>query len=167
MFLYLVRHAIAGNPDPAQWPDDRDRPLTPAGEKKFRQVAAGLAELVPTVDVVLSSPLLRAWQTAVILQKKSGWPEPQRFDALEPGTPPSDVVAALQPHASAQSVALVGHEPSLHELASYLLTGDPSTVRMDIRKGGVVCLVSEDSPRGGAAVLDWLARPRILRGLAV
>src|SRR5262245_36656067 len=149
MFLYLVRHAIAGQPDPAQWPDDRDRPLTPDGEKKFRQVARGLNELVPSVDVVLSSPLLRAWQTALILQKQAGWPEPRRFEALEPATPPADAVAALQPHASAQSVALVGHEPSLHELASYLLVGDPSLVRIVMRKGGVACLLCEDAPRGG------------------
>src|SRR5215471_19083588 len=88
MYLYLVRHAIAFEPDPAQWPDDRDRPLTPEGEKRFRQAALGLRELVPSVDAVLSSPLVRAWQTAAILARKAGWPEPQRFDALEPGTPP-------------------------------------------------------------------------------
>jgi phosphohistidine phosphatase len=166
MFLYLVRHAIAAVPDPARWPDDRDRPLTPDGEKKFREAAAGLAELVPTVDVTLSSPLVRAWQTALILQKRAGWPEPQRLDALEPGAPPADVVDALQPHTSAASIALVGHEPSLHELASYLLTGDPGTVRMALRKGGVVCLATDNSaPRGGGAYLEWVARPRILRAI--
>jgi phosphohistidine phosphatase len=166
MFLYLVRHAIAGQPDPAQWPDDRERPLSPEGEKKFRKAARGLQSLVPSVDVVLSSPLVRAWQTAEILEKKAGWPAPQRLDALEPGVAPADVVNVLLPHASAQAVVLVGHEPSLHELASYLITGDPATVRMTLRKGGVVCLLCENAPRAGAAQLEWLVSPRILRVLA-
>src|SRR5260221_325312 len=112
MLLYLVRHAIADDPDPARWPDDRDRPLTEDGEKKFRKVAEGLARLVPSVDVLLSSSLVRAWQTAVILQKRAGWPEPVRLPALEAGGAAADVVEGLQPHASAASVALVGHEPS-------------------------------------------------------
>lgn len=167
MLLYLVRHGIAGEPDAARWPDDRDRPLTPEGEKKFRQVAAGLAMLVPGVDVMLSSPLVRAWQTAVILQKRADWPEPLRLDALEVGGVPSNIVDGLLPHASAASVALVGHEPSLHELASYLLTGDPGSVRTVLRKGGVICLETENgAPRAGGAHLEWIVRPRILRALA-
>jgi phosphohistidine phosphatase len=165
MYLYLVRHAIAFEPDPAQWPDDRDRPLTPEGEKKFRQAAQGLRDLVPSVDAVLSSPLVRAWQTAAILARKAGWPEPQRFDALEPGTPPPEVVEALQPHASFASVALVGHEPSLHELAAYLLSGDTSSPQLVMRKGGVACLEFDNAPRAGGGRLDWLVRPRILREL--
>jgi phosphohistidine phosphatase len=167
MNLYLVRHAIAFNPDPATWPDDRDRPLTPDGEKKFRRAVRGLKALVPGVDVVLSSPLVRAWRTAELLQKTGGWPEPTRFDQLEPGTPPTDVVDALKPHASARSLALVGHEPSLHELLSYLLTGDPSNVRATMKKGGVACLTINDGPRAGSAALQWVLQPRVLRSLAV
>ena len=124
MFLYLVRHAVAGDADPAQWPDDRDRPLTPDGEKKFREVAAGLATLATKVDVLLSSPLVRAWQTAVILQKHAGWPEPLKSEALAFAIP-AEVIDALQPHASVGSMALVGHAPGMYEFASYLLTGDP------------------------------------------
>ena len=146
MFLYLVRHAVAGNADPAQWPDDRDRPLTPDGEKKFREVAAGLATLAPKVDVVLSSPLVRAWQTAQILQKHAGWPEPQK---------------------SVSSMALVGHAPGMQEFASYLLTGDPAAVPITLRKGGVICLQTEDgAPRARGAVLEWVARPRLLRSIS-
>jgi phosphohistidine phosphatase len=166
MYLYLVRHAAAGEPDPAQWPDDRDRPLTPDGDEQFREVAAGLAELVSTVDVVLSSPLVRALQTAAILEKKAGWPEALHFDALEPGAQAQDVLDALQPHATASSIALVGHEPTLHELASYLLTGDAATVAISMRTGGVVCLSTEDgAPRAGRALLEWAVHPRILRAI--
>src|SRR3954454_17784885 len=114
MYLYLVRHAVAGNADPAQWPDDRERPLTPDGEKKFREVAAGLATLTPKVDVVLSSPLVRAWQTAQILEKLAGWPEPQKSEALAFAIP-AEVMDALQPHAAVSSIALVGHAPCMQE----------------------------------------------------
>ena len=67
MDLYLVRHGVAYDPDPAQWPDDKDRPLTQDGEKRFRRAARGLRELVPTVSVVLSSRWVRAWRTAELL----------------------------------------------------------------------------------------------------
>jgi phosphohistidine phosphatase len=164
--VYLVRHAIAFDPDATAWPDDRDRPLTTAGQKKFRRAAKGLKTLVPTVDVVLSSPLVRAWQTAEILQDKAGWPAAVRTDALEPGRPPADILAALLPHASVDSIALVGHEPTLHELAAYLLAGDAGTFRLTMRKGGVARLQFMDALRAGAADLEWLLAPRILRALA-
>jgi phosphohistidine phosphatase len=167
MLLYLVRHAIAGEHDPVRWPDDRERPLTPEGEKKFRQAALGLRALVPSVDVILSSPLVRAWQTALILHTTNvAWPEPQRLDALGLAIAPADVVDALLPHASAKSIALVGHEPSMHELASYLLTGDASAVRMILRKGAVACLRCADAPRPASADLEWVLQPRTLRRLA-
>ncbi|HEV7666153.1 MAG TPA: histidine phosphatase family protein, partial [Chloroflexota bacterium] len=63
MDLFLVRHGVAFDPDPAQWPDDTQRPLTPEGEKRFLASARGLGRLVPAVDVVLSSPWPRAWRT--------------------------------------------------------------------------------------------------------
>ncbi len=166
MHVYLVRHAIAYAADSAAWPDDRERPLTADGEKKFRRASRGLRELVPSVDVVLSSPLVRAWQTAEILRSHAGWPAPLRFDPLEPGRPPAEVADALQPHAGLQSLALVGHEPSLHELASYLLSGEPSSVRLTMKKGGVARLAFPDSLRAAAAELDWLLAPGLLRALA-
>src|SRR5213079_2536476 len=67
MDICLIRHAIAAQRDPEQWPDDRDRPLTPKGEQRFRKTARGLAGVVPRMDVVFSSPLERAWRTAAIL----------------------------------------------------------------------------------------------------
>jgi phosphohistidine phosphatase len=165
MHVYLVRHAIAFNPDPSAWPDDRERPLTPQGIKRFRRAVSGLQSLVSRVDLVLSSPLTRAWQTAEVLQKRAGWPAPQRFEPLEPGRPPAEVLDGLLPHASAASVALVGHEPSLHELASYLVAGDAGTARVLMKKGGVACVAFDESLRAGGGELLWLAQPKMLRGL--
>jgi phosphohistidine phosphatase len=166
MDLYLIRHAVAFDPDSAQWPDDSERPLTPRGEKRFRRAARGWRELVPSVDVVLSSPWVRAWRTAKILENSAGWPPAVACEALESGRAPAEVMLALQPHSGAAAVALVGHEPSLSELASYLLTADTGHVQIEMRKGGVARLELDPSLRPGAARLRWLLTPRILRAAA-
>jgi phosphohistidine phosphatase len=162
MDLYLVRHAIAAEPDPVRWPDDSERPLTPEGEKRFRRAARGLGSLVRNVDVVLSSPWVRAWRTAELLAKEAGWPAPVKCEALESGRAPAEVLQALQPHSGAKSVALVGHEPSLHELASYLLTADILHASIEMRKGGVARLELDPALRPGTARLKWLVPPKIL-----
>ena len=70
MILYLIRHATAFDPDPVKWADDRQRPLTDEGAEKFRQAAKKLKRIAPEVDAVLSSSLVRAWQTAKILEEE-------------------------------------------------------------------------------------------------
>jgi phosphohistidine phosphatase len=164
MDLYLVRHASAFDPDQTQWPTDRDRPLTPDGEKRFRRAASGLAALVPRVDVVLSSPYARAWRTAELLAE-AGWPAPVECAALEAGRSPADALHALQEYGRSGSVALVGHEPTMHELVSYLLTADAGQAQVEFRKGAVARL-ELDELQPGDAILRWLLAPRILRGLA-
>jgi phosphohistidine phosphatase len=165
MNLYLVRHAIAFDHDPATWPDDRDRPLTPQGEKRFRRAARGLAALAPSVDLVLSSGYVRAWRTAELLARDADWPAPTACEALESGRQPSDVLEALQPHADKGSAALVGHEPNLHQLASFLLTGDAAPAMLEFRKGGVALLQFDGAPAPGLAHLVWLLTPKVLRAL--
>ena len=71
--ILIVRHAPAMTRDPLQWPDDRLRPLSPKGERRFAEVAQGLAQLIPQVDRLLTSPWLRARQTAEILQREADW----------------------------------------------------------------------------------------------
>ena len=166
MYVYLVRHAVAHKRDPERWPDDSKRTLTPEGEEEFRGAALGLGRVVPELDVLLSSPYRRAWQTAKILAEQIAWPEPQTFPALEPDVPPEKVVLALQTYAGTQAIALTGHRPGLHELAVYLLTGDAGGADMKIKKGGVVCIEFDDAPEAGAGKLRWLFTPRVLRTLA-
>ena len=162
MDLYVVRHAVAHKRDAEHWPDDSRRPLTPEGEQKFREAAGGLLRVVPEVEVVLSSPFERAWRTARILAE-SGWPAPAACEELEPDYPPHKLVPVLERHAGAGSVAVVGHRPGLHELASYLLTGDAEGAEITIKKGGIVCLRSDGTPVPGAASLRWALTPKILR----
>ena len=75
------------------------------------------------------------------------------------------MLQALQPYAASGSVALVGHEPSLHELASYLLTADTYHVQLEFRKGAVAALQLDEGMRPGAARLLWLAQPKLLRAI--
>lgn len=162
MDLYLIRHAIAADLDPVAWPDDTKRPLTPDGAKRYRQAARGLRRLAPKVDAVLSSPYVRAWETAKILADRAGWPAPTRCDALAGGGTPSAVVRAMGRRGSAEAVALVGHEPNLSELATYLLAGEKTRPVLELKKGGVACLRIEGGLRPGAATLRWVVPPKVL-----
>lgn len=166
MDLYLVRHAIAADRDPGRWPDDGLRPLTPEGEKAFRRAARGLKRLVPSVEIVLASPFVRAWRTAEILTEEAGWPEPVRSEAMEAGRSAADALEALRPHAQAESVAVVGHEPNLSELASLLLARSVHRLSMDVKKGGVIGLLSANGPQPGQSVLRLLLTPKALRAAA-
>lgn len=165
MDLYLVRHAVAFGRDYERWPNDADRPLTPDGEEEFRPVARGLGGLIPGIEALLSSPYERAWRTAELLARETSWPDPGVFPALEPDVPPHKVAAALGTYEGLDSLALVGHRPSLHELAAYLLTGADDGLNIGLKKGGAACLRFDGPPEPGAGKLRWLLPPKVLRSL--
>lgn len=160
-----MRHAAAHDRDPELWPDDSLRPLTPEGEGAFRRSTSGLALLAPRVDALLSSPFERAWRTAEILAELDGWPDPEPSTPLEPTLPPEKAASALAAYEGADLLAVVGHRPCLHELASYLLTGEAGGAEITIKKGGVLCVRFDGAPAPGAGQLRWLATPKILRAL--
>jgi len=164
--VLLVRHAIAEARDPERWPDDRDRPLTDQGESRMRRAAKGLGLIVSGADLLFSSPLARAWQTAQILHEEIGWPAPGRWSQLEPDRSPAQAVLALGSHAEAARVALVGHEPGMSEIAAYLMVGAARRgPGIEMRKGGVACLGVDGVPGPGSAWLRWLATPKMLRSM--
>jgi phosphohistidine phosphatase len=162
--LYLVRHAAAFGRDPDRWPDDSRRPLTPEGEEEFRLVARGLVGLISRVEVILSSPYLRAWRTAQILSEVDSWPAPEPSPMLEPTLPPEKAAQELLSYAG--SIAVVGHRPGLHELAAYLLTGEGDGLEIGLKKGGAACIRFDGTPAPGAGELRWLLTPKVLRNLA-
>lgn len=163
MELYLIRHAVAFERDHERWPNDAKRPLTLRGEEAFGAVAHELGRIVPEVEVLLSSPYTRAWRTAEILASRTSWPAPGVLAALEPDTPLHKVTAALETYKKLDSVALVGHRPSLHELISYLLTGSGEAMNVGLKKGGAACLRFTDAPEPGVGKLRWLLTPTVLR----
>src|SRR6185312_3207605 len=114
MQLLVVRHAIAFERDAKRWPDDNERPLTAEGIKKARRAAAGLKRIAQRPALVLTSPLVRARDTAVILTQAARWPEAVQCDAFAPGKSPQEMLAALRREgAGAECVAVVGHQPGL------------------------------------------------------
>ena len=162
--LYLVRHAIAAERGP-KYPDDSLRPLTRAGSKKFAESIPGLIEFDVVIDVCLTSPYVRARETAMILAAGLK-PKPPvvEVDALKPGGRPQTVIEAIKTHAKRhRRIALVGHEPDLGELAARLL-GARGTVEF---KKGAVCLIETDGATpGGPGTLRWMLTPKALRALA-
>jgi len=166
MELLLVRHAIAEERDGEKWPDDRGRPLTREGARKLQAVARILSRAWELPDLVLSSPLTRAWQTARILTEVGGWPEPQECPDLEPGRKPSEILATLKKQAAAEHIVLVGHEPSMHEILSFLLTGSAGGISLEVKKGGAALVHFDASIRAGAASLLWLLPPRLVLAAA-
>ena len=165
MKLVIFRHGPAGNRKEweAEGRDDRERPLTPKGKKEVRKAAAGLADLVPALDVLATSPLVRAAQTAKIVAAEYG-SEIESLEALAPERDPEEMLVWLEAHNSAPTLAVVGHEPHLSTLACYLLTGTKTSF-LELKKGGACLLDLSQTCRPGSAVVEWLLTDRELRRL--
>src|ERR1700693_2705024 len=163
MELLIVRHAIALERDRERWRDDGVRPLSPAGIKQSRKAAPGLKEYSRAPDRVLTSPLVRARQTAQILTDVAGWPQAVEAPELSPQTPALAVLTLLAKDRS-KVVAVVGHQPGLGALLTACLLGDGEVLPIEMKKNAVACVSFEGPPRAGRAALKWLATPRMLRG---
>ncbi|HEX3721311.1 MAG TPA: phosphohistidine phosphatase SixA [Nitrolancea sp.] len=164
MDLILVRHAIAEERDPERWPTDRDRPLTTTGIRRFERAASGLKRVQESVDLVLSSPYVRAWQTAQILEEFAGWPEPVACPELEPMNDTQTVIE-LCARVNGAVVAFVAHEPLLGELAAVLMAGFGAPAQ-PLKKGAAVAFSSEHGVTAGGVELRWWLTPKLLRLLA-
>lgn len=159
MILYIIRHAIAA---PAgEQGEDSLRPLTDKGRKKMRKIARGLMELEAQIDLILTSPYLRATQTARILAKTFDLKK-SKVVITENLTPIGDLDQLIneigEKYADIQNIALVGHEPSLSSLAAVLISGEPS-LSLTLKKGGVCRLTLDTIQYARCATLDWLLFP--------
>ena len=162
--LILVRHAIAEDPPADGSLPDAERALTPEGHKRMCKAASGLAGQVAAVDLLVSSPLRRARQTADILAKKG--PEPDERDlheGLAPGGDPETFLAWLAGRPGGRVLA-VGHEPDLSRLATLALAGDAPPV-LHFKKGGALGIRFAAPPAPANGLLQWYLPPRILRAL--
>jgi phosphohistidine phosphatase len=167
MQLLIVRHAIAEDrvQHAAHGRNDDERPLTAKGAERMRQAAAGLKRLVPRVDVLGSSPLRRAQQTAAIVQDALDAPKPMFRDELLPAQGPGALAEWLGFLPADAVVGIVGHEPHLSELVGWLTTGETRSL-VELKKGSACLLEISGRPQAGSAVLRWLLTPRQLRLLA-
>jgi len=164
--LYIMRHGIAVVRGVTTMTDDAKRPLTPEGKEKMREIAAGLVRAGIEPDWIVSSPLVRAVETAEIVGEGLSSKPPLDFcDALRPGGDPEALITFLAKRSNRRRVLVVGHEPDLGELAARLI-GAGRNANMPFKKGGC-CLItfSVFPPKAPGRLVRWLT-PRVLRKLA-
>ena len=164
MRLFLVRHAIAHERSLRKWPDDTRRPLTADGARRFRKAASGLAQLLPRDAALLTSPFTRARDTARILARSAHLHEPIECAELAAGKSVEQVFALLRTRKEA-AVIVVGHEPDLSSLLSVALAAGGARLKIEFKKGGAACIEFCGRVAPGAATLEWLLPPRVLRAL--
>ena len=164
MVLYLVRHGIAVDREDPDCPPDAERPLTKKGVEKARLVMAGLLQLGAKPDVVLSSPLVRAWQTAEIAAAALHYAKEKirRSEALLPDADPAALTRELA-RLHVDEVLCAGHATHLDEFIAHA-TGNRRSFT-GLKKAGVACLEFE-SVTAGAGILTALYPPRVFRALA-
>ncbi|HEY3310697.1 MAG TPA: phosphohistidine phosphatase SixA [Anaerolineales bacterium] len=165
MNLYVIRHAIAVEAGSSGYENDSQRTLTDKGRRKMENIALGLRRLDVSLDLILSSPYLRARQTAEILaeafEMKQG---PVLSQHLAPGGDLDEFFGEINEKYPVDSLAVVGHEPSLSTMISILLAGNPN-VMVNMRKGGVCCLALDNLHHERRAMLEWLLAPNQLAKL--
>ncbi len=166
MDLYLMRHGIAVPREENPAMPDAERPLTEEGIRKTGQVAEGLVRLGISCEWILTSPLLRARQTAEIVANALKLGERvEEWSELGAGASNEALLRRLQTSVerrSMKAVMLVGHEPQLSELASLLLSG-AQHLSIDFKKAGACCLQAGRVPELGKATLRWFLTPKHLR----
>lgn len=165
MQLLIVRHADAGDREEfaRTGKPDSERPLSAKGRTQMESVAPALVRLVPEVGVIVTSPYVRARQTAEILRKVWEARPLLETDTLQPEMRPSAFGKYLA-ECDEDVVACVGHEPHLSALAAWLTTGVADSY-MDFRKGGVCLIDFDDAPGKGTGSLRWLFGPKELKSL--
>src|SRR5207253_10762292 len=141
---------------------DSDRPLTKEGQEKTQQIAEAMLAMDLKFDLILSSPYVRARETAQIVAEELS-EEVTFTDHLVPDANPLELVREINDK-KPQRVLLVGHEPDLSRLVSLLVSGDTEAA-IELKKGGVCKLTAEKLAFGQCATLNWLLTPKQLRQL--
>jgi phosphohistidine phosphatase len=156
--IVLMRHGLAAERDGTT--PDEERALTTEGNARTKRAAEGLALIVPKVSHIISSPLVRATQTALWLAKAYRQRvTPEIDEALSPGAG-VEAVDALLDRVEGKRIILVGHEPDLTMYCSHI-TGLSGTEALGLKKDGCYSIQVDD----GVARLEWILSARILRRL--
>lgn len=166
MKLYLLRHGIAVDRLGGEISSDWQRPLTKAGEAETSQVGIALAKLGVKANLIVSSPLVRARQTAeIVLPILAKGTELAITESLAPGGTASDVYKFLKRFDQLEEIFLVGHEPDISRLAGTLLWAGPD-ISMPFKKCAVCRIDIVDMPPSTPGILKWFLSPKILRPIA-
>ena len=160
--LYLIRHGIAEDRGDA-WPDDSKRPLTEEGIARLRKIARGLQRFGVAIDVLVTSPFVRTRQTAeVVAATFDPRPPIVTAESLTPGGSYQALLADLEKQSRRKRIAVVGHDPSIGEIAARLIG---SRHALAFKKGAVCRIDVETLPPAGPGTLRWFATPRLLRAI--
>ena len=164
MQLLIIRHGHAEErADFAKLcSDDALRPLTSDGRKDVKKVAKGLRQLCPTIDVLASSPFTRAIETAEVIAEVFGDLKIIQRPELVPNKRRDLLLRWLQSQKSKATVAIVGHEPHLSAVASWLMTGLGDAI-IELKKGAVCLLEFDGEIAPGRARMKWLMTARLLK----
>ncbi len=156
--LYLLRHAHAG--DPEAWTGDDDaRPLSAKGEAQAERIGTFLAGIDFRPDAFVSSPKIRARQTAEIVAGHLGL-EVILDERLAGGFTPAMVDAILADHGGPGRPVLVGHDPDFSQLLAWLTGSDGTTMK----KGAFARVDVQGPVATGRGTLRWLVPPDLLEG---
>jgi phosphohistidine phosphatase len=164
MNLYLMRHAIAAEPDGTI--EDSQRPLTKEGRKKLQKIARNLKKLDISFDLVITSPYLRARQTADVVADELNLKSVQVIESehLISFASAGELVEEINSTHPVDNLLLVGHEPSLSQLIGMLVAGDAS-VSITMKKAGLCKLSLEQLSYERCATLEWLMTPAQLMAM--
>jgi phosphohistidine phosphatase len=162
VYLWIVRHAIAIDRDDPECPADPDRELTPRGRQRMEREARGFAGLGIAPERIVSSPLVRAFQTAEVIAQVLRHPEVEITPTLVGDEDPRALIAELS-RSPNEDTLLCGHAPQVDALIAHICRAPEPFTRL--KKGGVAAL---ECPAGieGPGSLLWLQTPKQLRGRA-
>jgi phosphohistidine phosphatase len=161
MDIYFLRHASANHYDPVG--NDDKRPIDKTGEQQSHDVGRALAALEIKPDVIISSALTRALQTAEIVATELGHKDKIVTDpALRPEASHDEFADLLARHRKKKAIMVVGHNPSMTEFLIRMLSGSDAAAFIDFKKGAVAKVEKSES---GPALLKWCMTPKVVRAI--
>ncbi len=165
MRLYILRHGIAAERDLSKFPDDSLRPLTGEGFKKTRAAARGMRSLRINLDLLITSPLVRAKQTASVVAEELRV-DPGRIResvALQPEAEPTDILRELADAPPLDAVMVVGHEPHVSSLLARVVSGGERLMRVTFKKAALAMVEFDPHAPRSRGELGFFLQPKQLR----
>jgi phosphohistidine phosphatase len=158
MDLYLLRHASAGEhlANPKQ---DEKRPLDELGNEQAKRMGRVLAEMDVKLDAIISSPLTRAMQTAALAAEELGFEKSMLLDGgLRPDAEFEQFRDLLRRHGKQKAILVVGHNPTLSEFLSLLVSDEAANSTVELKKGALAKVVL----KGRRPILQWILTPKMV-----
>jgi phosphohistidine phosphatase len=163
MDLFVLRHGKAGQS--SDDPDDSTRMLTAEGRNEIRDVARWMRSKKIRFNVIATSPLTRAHETAKIVARSLGQKDHlEVWDDLAPGGDPDTLCYHAAQYDKDAAILIIGHEPSLSMLISRIISGS-DTISISLAKGGLAKIRNYSFDKRPSGELQWLLMPRQIKDM--